>query len=66
MPAVSWQTELAALKPVGPYRQRSLLTQRAGNTSLKVDGTLWIKASGTWLAHAMERDIISCRSRWRR
>ncbi|WP_158816279.1 class II aldolase/adducin family protein [Methylocapsa sp. S129] len=34
-------------------------TQAAGgNTSLKHDGVLWIKASGTWLAHAEERDIM--------
>jgi rhamnose utilization protein RhaD (predicted bifunctional aldolase and dehydrogenase) len=36
-----------------------LLTQGAGgNTSVKEDGVLWIKASGTWLAHANERDIF--------
>ena len=36
-----------------------LLTQAAGgNTSLKDADTLWIKASGTWLAHALERDIF--------
>ena len=37
----------------------ALLTQAAGgNTSLKDGDTLWIKASGTWLAHAQERDIM--------
>ena len=36
-----------------------LRTQAAGgNTSLKRDGTLWIKASGTWLADAERRDIM--------
>ncbi|MGE0281906.1 MAG: class II aldolase/adducin family protein [Rhizobiaceae bacterium] len=36
-----------------------LLTQAAGgNTSLKDGDTLWIKASGAWLAHALERDIF--------
>ena len=36
-----------------------LLTQAAGgNTSLKDGDTLWIKASGTWLAHAREREIM--------
>lgn len=36
-----------------------LLVQAAGgNTSLKQDGVMWIKASGTWLQHAMERDIF--------
>jgi rhamnose utilization protein RhaD (predicted bifunctional aldolase and dehydrogenase) len=35
------------------------LTQAAGgNTSVKRDGTMWIKASGTWLAHAGDRDIF--------
>lgn len=29
-----------------------------GNTSLKEDGVMWIKASGTELADAMERDIF--------
>jgi rhamnose utilization protein RhaD (predicted bifunctional aldolase and dehydrogenase) len=34
-------------------------TQAAGgNTSLKHEGVLWIKASGAWLAHAQERDIM--------
>jgi rhamnose utilization protein RhaD (predicted bifunctional aldolase and dehydrogenase) len=36
-----------------------LRTQAAGgNTSLKRDGVLWIKASGTWLAEAEARDIM--------
>ncbi|HEX8375056.1 MAG TPA: class II aldolase/adducin family protein, partial [Geminicoccaceae bacterium] len=29
-----------------------------GNTSLKADGVLWVKASGLWLADALERDIL--------
>jgi len=29
-----------------------------GNTSIKRDGAMWIKASGTWLAEATERDIF--------
>ena len=60
MPAVDWQAELAALKTLSALIGNDpLLTQGAGgNTSLKVDGTLWIKASGTWLAHAVERDIM--------
>jgi len=34
-------------------------TQAAvGNTSLKHHGTLWIKASGTWLSQALETDIF--------
>lgn len=36
-----------------------LKTQGAGgNTSLKSGGMMWVKASGTWLAHAGERDIM--------
>ena len=36
-----------------------LVTQAAGgNTSLKHDGALWIKASGTWLAEADTRAIF--------
>lgn len=36
-----------------------LLVQAAGgNTSLKVDGVMWIKASGTWLKDAGARDIF--------
>ena len=36
-----------------------LKTQGAGgNTSFKRDGVMWVKASGTWLAHAGDRDIM--------
>jgi rhamnose utilization protein RhaD (predicted bifunctional aldolase and dehydrogenase) len=36
-----------------------LLVQAAGgNTSLKQDGVMWIKASGTWLRDAAARDIF--------
>lgn len=36
-----------------------LLVQAAGgNTSLKQDGVMWIKASGTWLKDAVARDIM--------
>lgn len=58
--AAGWQAELEQLKAVSArIGSDPLLTQGAGgNTSLKVDGTLWIKASGTWLAHALERDIM--------
>jgi rhamnose utilization protein RhaD (predicted bifunctional aldolase and dehydrogenase) len=36
-----------------------LLTQAStGNTSIKLNGTLWIKASGRWLADAELRDIL--------
>ncbi len=29
-----------------------------GNTSIKLDGVLWIKASGKWLAHAMQEETL--------
>ncbi len=36
-----------------------LLVQAAGgNTSLKDDGVMWIKASGTWLKDAAAKDIF--------
>jgi rhamnose utilization protein RhaD (predicted bifunctional aldolase and dehydrogenase) len=36
-----------------------LLVQAAGgNTSIKQDGVMWIKASGTWLRDAMAKDIF--------
>ena len=36
-----------------------LLVQAAtGNTSVKLDGVLWIKASGKWLAHASKEEIF--------
>jgi len=36
-----------------------LKTQGAGgNTSIKHDGMMWVKASGTWLAHAGAREIM--------
>jgi rhamnose utilization protein RhaD (predicted bifunctional aldolase and dehydrogenase) len=37
-----------------------LRTQGAGgNTSIKQDGVMWIKASGTWLADALAQDIMT-------
>ena len=36
-----------------------LLTQAStGNSSVKLDGVLWIKASGRWMADAMREDIL--------
>ena len=36
-----------------------LLVQASnGNTSVKLDGILWIKASGKWLAHAMQEAMF--------
>src|SRR5277367_4483902 len=37
-----------------------LRTQGAGgNTSLKIEGILWIKASGMWLAHAETQPMMA-------
>jgi rhamnose utilization protein RhaD (predicted bifunctional aldolase and dehydrogenase) len=47
--------ELSAALGADPSR-----TQGAGgNTSIKRDGIMWIKASGTWLADALARDIMT-------
>jgi rhamnose utilization protein RhaD (predicted bifunctional aldolase and dehydrogenase) len=36
-----------------------LLVQASnGNTSIKLDGILWIKASGKWLAHARQEEVL--------
>ena len=47
--------ELSAALGADPLR-----TQGAGgNTSIKQDGVMWIKASGTWLADALAHDIMT-------
>ncbi|NBZ97128.1 MAG: class II aldolase, partial [Proteobacteria bacterium] len=38
-------------------RDRMHVQAAGGNVSWKSDNTLWIKASGTWLADAERRDI---------
>jgi rhamnose utilization protein RhaD (predicted bifunctional aldolase and dehydrogenase) len=52
--------EFAALKTLSAALGRDpRRTQAAGgNTSLKRDGVLWVKASGTWLAEAEAREIF--------
>ena len=52
--------EMSALKALSArVGADPLLVQAAGgNTSLKRDGVMWIKASGTWLQHAQTRDIF--------
>ena len=37
---------------------RLLVQGAGGNVSLKSDGVLWVKESGTWLMHADTRDIM--------
>lgn len=52
--------ELRALRTLSArIGQNPALVQAAGgNTSIKQDGVLWIKASGTWLSQALERNIM--------
>jgi rhamnose utilization protein RhaD (predicted bifunctional aldolase and dehydrogenase) len=58
--AASWPAELDALKALSARigSDPSLTQGAGGNTSLKAGDTLWIKASGTWLAHAVVRDVM--------
>jgi rhamnose utilization protein RhaD (predicted bifunctional aldolase and dehydrogenase) len=57
---LSYDSELQALSgPSANLGRNPLLVQAAtGNTSIKVGPKLWIKASGTWLAHAEKKDIF--------
>src|SRR5512138_3710491 len=52
--------ELQSLRNVSARVGRDIrLVQGAGgNTSLKADGVLWVKASGAWLMEADQRDIF--------
>lgn len=56
----SFETEFAKLKDLSAQAGSDpLVVQGAGgNTSIKENGVLWIKASGTWLAHALEKEIF--------
>lgn len=58
--AISRDSEFRALAALSARLGRDRLRTQAagGNTSLKRDGLLWIKASGTWLAEAQDRDIM--------
>jgi rhamnose utilization protein RhaD (predicted bifunctional aldolase and dehydrogenase) len=53
-------TEFTALKKLSArVGSDPLLVQAAGgNTSLKHEGVMWIKASGTWLRNAASKDIF--------
>ncbi len=39
-------------------RDPLLVQASGGNTSIKLNGTLWIKASGKWLANADKEEIL--------
>jgi rhamnose utilization protein RhaD (predicted bifunctional aldolase and dehydrogenase) len=58
--ARSGRPELAALSAFSARigRDRTLIQGAGGNTSIKLGGTLHVKASGTWLSEAEERDLF--------
>jgi rhamnose utilization protein RhaD (predicted bifunctional aldolase and dehydrogenase) len=58
--SVASATELDSLRVLSERLGSDQLLVQAGtgNTSMKRDGMLWIKASGTWLAHAVEDEIF--------
>jgi rhamnose utilization protein RhaD (predicted bifunctional aldolase and dehydrogenase) len=64
--AIEFTSETAAVPEVIGLRRLSarlgrdprLVQASNGNTSVKRGGTLWIKASGRWLANAMREDSI--------
>jgi rhamnose utilization protein RhaD (predicted bifunctional aldolase and dehydrogenase) len=58
---ISGQTaRLSALRQLSSRigHNLDLVQAGGGNTSLKDNGSLWVKASGKWLVHAMEEDIF--------
>jgi len=54
------QAELTCLRELSArIGNDPLLTQAStGNSSIKLDGVLWIKASGKWMADAIREDIL--------
>jgi rhamnose utilization protein RhaD (predicted bifunctional aldolase and dehydrogenase) len=58
--AASDRTELTALAELSAHlgRQTLLVQASTGNTSVKIGGTLWIKASGKWLANAVDEEMF--------
>jgi rhamnose utilization protein RhaD (predicted bifunctional aldolase and dehydrogenase) len=54
IPALAALNRLAASVGGDP----ELVQAAGGNVSLKCDGVMWIKASGTWLEHAKTRNIM--------
>ncbi|MGH9572110.1 MAG: class II aldolase/adducin family protein [Candidatus Acidiferrales bacterium] len=64
--AIEFASEAAAVPEITGLRRLSarlgrdprLVQASNGNTSVKIDGALWIKASGRWLANAMREDSI--------
>jgi ribulose-5-phosphate 4-epimerase/fuculose-1-phosphate aldolase len=58
---VASRTELQALRELTErVGSNPLLTQAStGNTSIKLDGVLWIKTSGKWMADSLRDDILT-------
>ena len=54
------QAELTRLRELSArIGSNPLLTQAStGNSSIKLEGALWIKASGKWMADAIREDIL--------
>ena len=54
------QSELQALRELSARIGGNplLIQASSGNISIKIDGILWIKASGKWLIHAEEDDFL--------
>ena len=57
---IAAEDELRALRDFSARigRDPALVQAAGGNTSIKQDGVLWIKASGTWLSQALDRNIM--------
>lgn len=51
-----WHDFLTCSERIG--RDISLVQAAGGNSSIKTDGRMWIKASGTWLSEAVARPIM--------
>jgi rhamnose utilization protein RhaD (predicted bifunctional aldolase and dehydrogenase) len=58
--SISEHPDLTALRAFSKRigRDRTLIQGAGGNTSLKQSGMLFVKASGTWLSEANERDLF--------
>jgi len=58
--SISADSEIAPLLELSARLGRNPLLVQAGtgNTSVKIGGVLWIKASGKWLAHAAHEEIL--------
>src|SRR5215472_16792381 len=58
---VTEKTEISSLRELSARVGGNLLLTQAsaGNISIKLDGTLWIKASGKWMADATREDILT-------